>query len=261
MQLDRVTITGADDSVDPRDLLKLSAKFPFVEWGLLFKYQHDGEIKPRWPRLRWMEMLFDCLRGEPLTQRFALHLCGMAKTRFLEGSPSLLHGGVESVPAGLLAICRRIQINSGGEPQGWSPKNIDHLCTLHLPLARILIQIDGSCGENILQDLYEEEIPADPFFDRSYGKGVLTGEWPKNEYVVVESNGEESQEVPAYCGQAGGLTPDNIEEQLPRIAVAAGGRFWVDTETGVRSVRDGRDVLDLEKVDRFLELCAPHVEG
>ena len=31
--LDRVTITGADDSVRPTDLLELSREFPFVEWG------------------------------------------------------------------------------------------------------------------------------------------------------------------------------------------------------------------------------------
>lgn len=32
MNLDRVTITGADDSVSPAELVDISAEFPFVEW-------------------------------------------------------------------------------------------------------------------------------------------------------------------------------------------------------------------------------------
>jgi hypothetical protein len=35
MILDRVTITGADDDVDIGDLVDLSARYPFVEWGIL----------------------------------------------------------------------------------------------------------------------------------------------------------------------------------------------------------------------------------
>ena len=40
MKLTRVTITGADDSVEPRALAELSEAFPFVEWGLLMSKGH-----------------------------------------------------------------------------------------------------------------------------------------------------------------------------------------------------------------------------
>ena len=35
MTLNRVTITGADDFTEPKDLVELSEEFPFVEWAIL----------------------------------------------------------------------------------------------------------------------------------------------------------------------------------------------------------------------------------
>lgn len=44
MPLTRVTITGADDAVEPAELQALSHEFPFVEWGILHSYKRFGEI-------------------------------------------------------------------------------------------------------------------------------------------------------------------------------------------------------------------------
>jgi hypothetical protein len=256
MKLDRVTITGADDSVDPVDLLKLSAEFPFVEWALLFKHQNDESPRPRWPRLRWFETLFELVRGRSTTPQFALHLCGMPCVRFLESSPSLFSGDHESVPGGLLQLCRRIQLNTHGEPHGWAPPTAIALVSFErLPLTEIICQIDGGCGISLFRALAAEEMYVFPFYDLSHGAGVLPKEWPAN---YLDKDG--SVEV-TYCGYGGGLGPENVEQELPRIAEAAGGRFWIDMETKVRSQVDGRDVFDLEKVRRVLEICAPYVEG
>jgi hypothetical protein len=35
MRLKTVTITGADDAVDPEELLQIQQRYPFVEWGIL----------------------------------------------------------------------------------------------------------------------------------------------------------------------------------------------------------------------------------
>ena len=39
MKLQYVTMTGADESVDPKALIELSKEFPFVEWGILIGSQ------------------------------------------------------------------------------------------------------------------------------------------------------------------------------------------------------------------------------
>ena len=66
--LTRVTITGADDDVDPEALLALSREFPFVEWGILYSAKRVGT--PRYPTTEWMARL------PPVPKAF--HLCGQS---------------------------------------------------------------------------------------------------------------------------------------------------------------------------------------
>ncbi len=68
MKLERVTISGADDRVQPRELAELSRAFAFVEWGLLLSRKRAG--CPRYPTQ-------DCilsLAAEGVL--LAGHLCG-----------------------------------------------------------------------------------------------------------------------------------------------------------------------------------------
>ena len=44
--LERITVTGADDLVDPAELCAIAADFPFVEWGILFSAKRTGRMKP-----------------------------------------------------------------------------------------------------------------------------------------------------------------------------------------------------------------------
>jgi|SRR5579872_2152107 len=71
--LDKVTITGADDSIVPEDLVPLSERYPFVEWGILLSRTQEGS--PRFPSLHWLERLADVTRGDPRV-RLSGHLCG-----------------------------------------------------------------------------------------------------------------------------------------------------------------------------------------
>lgn len=51
--LERVTITGADDSTDISQLVELSQEFPFVEWGILVSRRSEGG--PRFPSREWID--------------------------------------------------------------------------------------------------------------------------------------------------------------------------------------------------------------
>ena len=42
MRLSHLTITGADDSVDPVELARISSLTPLIEWGLLVDGGGDG---------------------------------------------------------------------------------------------------------------------------------------------------------------------------------------------------------------------------
>jgi len=72
MNLTRVTFTGADDSVDPWDLVKLSQKYPFIEWGILMSTTSAGS--PRFPSTEWQDELANVARKYPLN--LSAHICG-----------------------------------------------------------------------------------------------------------------------------------------------------------------------------------------
>src|SRR5437867_3256069 len=71
MILDRVTITGADDSIHPTDLVALSKEFPYAEWGILFSGSRQGS--PRYPTLAWIS---DLWKASGYGLQLSAHLCG-----------------------------------------------------------------------------------------------------------------------------------------------------------------------------------------
>lgn len=71
--LHTVTITGADDAVDPRHLFELSREFPYVEWAILRSIGRVGTN--RYPSEAWLhELGHEALKHRDA--RFAAHLCG-----------------------------------------------------------------------------------------------------------------------------------------------------------------------------------------
>lgn len=239
MILDRVTITGADDSVDPRALSKLSERFPFVEWGLLFSEKRQGT--PRYPSLNWMLKLQEVrahrsrVNLHPMS--LSAHLCGKYVREFVKEG---LFTFADRVP---LSTFQRIQLNFHAELHEAHP---GFAATLRLlDNYQWILQHDGVNDGLIRLFSDDKDLYVYPLFDRSGGTGVVPGAWPAP--------------IAKYQGYAGGLGPDNLEEELRRIKAAAGSaRIWVDMETRVRSADD--EVLDLAKVERCLIIAKPFVE-
>ncbi len=78
-------------------------------------------------------------------------------------------------------------------------------------------------------------------FDLSHGIGILPSEWPN----LLDG---------VKCGYAGGLSPENLEEQIKRIEEKAGDtEIWIDMETHVRSNYDM--LFDLQKVRQCLDIA------
>src|SRR5579885_2966205 len=102
MILDRVTITGADDRTDPAALARLSARHPFVEWGILISEVSSGS--PRHPSPEWRRRLAEAAAQGGL--RLAAHLEGSLSLRtMIEGSDEFFAGPYHA------QIFARIQLN------------------------------------------------------------------------------------------------------------------------------------------------------
>jgi len=237
MILDRVTVTGADNSIHPKDLVDLSNRFPFVEWGILLSKSQEGS--KRFPTVEWIDRLLELAALEfPAGVTLSGHLCGSWVRDLCRGGNSF------SIDRPGLAHCfDRLQLNFHAEAHEINPDAfVAGLRNLE-PEQGYIFQFDDV--NNALMDAARlAGIQAAPLFDTSGGAGVLPGSWPKP--------------VADYCGYAGGLSPDNLEEQLDRIAaVTPGARIWIDVETHVRSGHDAQ--FDLGLVERFLDRAAPRV--
>lgn len=226
MILDRVTVTGADDSVHPGELIKLARRFPFVEFGILLSKRQEGS--PRFPSARWLERL-----QEYHMLKTSGHLCGVWVRELCQGS----NGFIKERPA-LQHMFQRVQLNLHAEPH-----DVDEGAMAAALKAwgrdEYILQLDG-VNDLLLGSLWSSGLRAAGLFDKSGGAGLEPGEWPAP--------------IGPYCGYAGGLHPERLTEQLERIALAAGtSRIWIDVETHVRSGEDRQ--FDLGKVEAFLAIA------
>jgi hypothetical protein len=95
---------GCDDSVHAEILHMISASYPFVEWGVLFRPDKEGQ--PRYATMEWVEKeLHPEWRKGNGAMRLAAHLCGERVNEVLRGEGEFLTKLAE------LGF-RRVQINA-----------------------------------------------------------------------------------------------------------------------------------------------------
>lgn len=248
-KLNLVTITGADDSTDIKHLVDLSAEFPFVEWAILVSKRQEGSY--RFPSRDWI----DDFVQEHGRANMATHICGRWVRDIYAGKLET----IEELP-NCVGPSRRIQLNTHGtlhETTGlcealdkinrsrniWYPKNpvITEVRKL------FIFQMDG-VNDKARAIAEEAGFEAQGLFDRSGGAGILPDSWPM------------APDKPwAAYGYAGGLGPENVDEQIKAIEFAAAGPYWIDMERRVRT--DDDSALDMAKVREVLEKMDRYMKG
>jgi hypothetical protein len=229
MKLLGVTITGADDGINPLDILQLAAKYPFVEWAILFSKAKQGQA--RYPSPEWIQDLIE--KDAEYSALFSAHLCGKWVRQVCKGDWSFLSDA--EFPCDL-KFFDRVQLNFHCYVKRIKDQEAFVKPLLDFPVAMQFIFQLNNLNSPLLDYAVSEGLDAVPFFDLSGGAGKLPENWPKTEKM---------------CGYAGGLSPENLEEQLRIIDEQAEGEVWVDTESGVRTDNQ----FDLDKVNRFLEIA------
>jgi len=228
LMIKTVAITGADDSIDCRELLELSAKFPFVEWGILISKRSMGA--GRFPSLDWINKLQKLKQQQP-ELNLSCHLCGQWVKDILVGK----NDEIEELP---LLMFDRIQINTHGIKHNWNDEAFKILSTYP---HEIIFQYDNENNHFLLR-AKQNDVKHSALFDLSHGAGICPNEWPE----LIKG---------VKCGYAGGLGDDNLAEQIPLIESKAGDtEIWIDMETKVRSNNDYQ--FDLLKVERCLEIAS-----
>lgn len=233
MNLRTVTISGADDAVNPSDLAALARQYPFLELGILLSVSRQGK-EPRYPSAEWLLRLAGVCDQKPMS--LSAHLCGGHVRAVCAGDWTLWYGA-------LTRYFDRCQINFAHQeqPLAWTAF-VQGLQRQARKNWQIIFQVRVRSNVSWVEMARGAGVNAVPLFDSSGGEGRTPLAWPKA--------------FMPYCGYAGGLTPDNLDAELARIAAVAGDcPIWIDTESGVRT----DDRFDLTKVGRFLEIASKYV--
>ncbi len=232
--LRQVTVTGADDSIPPESLSGIQQAYPYAEFGILCS--KNSESNPRFPSHKWID---DLARLNRYPLHLSMHLCGTWVRSLCIGDELMFTDWISEY----FRMFSRIQLNFHGQPHriGSGYRFIGALAGFHdLP---IIFQQDGE-NNHLFRFALENSINAYPLEDLSGGAGVLPEIWAKP--------------IPPYSGYAGGLSPDNLKDNLGKLSDIVGDvPIWIDAETHLRSNND--KVFDIDKVIRFLEIAKPFV--
>ena len=236
MNIRVVTVTGADDSIRPEELVPIAKEYPYVEFGILLSKKQQG--KKRYPSRDWWEELYILWRNEKIV--LSGHLCGEWVRKLCLGVPSFFEEFGYT-----WKMFSRFQVNFHAEPHAVDSQKFSDLIRRYLRDKPIIFQMDGVNDAIFYALCARWGIAAFSLFDQSGGTGLRPGEWPK-------------QPPNQYCGYAGGLSPENLHQEIEEISRVAPGLIWIDAETLLRSEND--TIFDLEKVRRFLEAAKPWIE-
>lgn len=224
----RFTITGADNSIKPEELIPITEKFPFVEWGILAsKSQMGGR---RFPSMKWIQTLQEI---KPKEMNLSLHLCGRWVRDLLQSDFSFIEQLGET-----WKIFNRVQINTHAEFHWYVEEAIEKLS--HFQDKEFIFQYDNVNTE-LIDVAKKTKVNFSALFDLSHGIGILPDKCPD-----LLTN--------VKCGYAGGLSPINLKDQIIKIEQKARDtEIWIDMETHVRSNND--QLFDLSKVIQCLEIA------
>ena len=231
--LNRVTVTGADESIDPIQLRMIQEDYPFVEWGILVsehKTMKGGCA--RFPPPRWLAKL-----DPTLGLSLSVHLCGSWVRRVCQADFSWLTKPENYGIALLITEADRVQLNFHSYVH--KIKDVRELAkqlNVWWPHAQIICQVDG-VNDEIVSHLHDEGANVAALYDKSGGAGKLPAAW-KHPLKGI------------YCGYAGGLSPENVMDQLDEIGKVAEAPSWIDAETHLRAEDDRR--FAVEKVMKFI---------
>ena len=241
MIIDKVTITGADNSVDPQDLAAISTQFPHVEWAILLSKSNFGT--ERFPDKKWLASMKEVWSANPF-MRMSGHICGQWVRDICAGNWSIF----EQLD---LDMFERLQLNFHGLQHDTTGMKEGCIAVLDKIQQQIIFQID-EINYPAMQAGIDAGLSVAALFDMSHGEGVLPESWPSIRMLQEHVRSNRS----IYCGYAGGLSPENLQQQLPLIEQAVGSQtIWIDVETKVRTDSN----FDLTKVVSFLEHASPWV--
>jgi hypothetical protein len=227
MRITKVTFTGIDDQVLVKDISALSKHYDFIEWGILFSKNREGQQRYPTEQKR--------LEFANAGLNLSAHFCGWYSKEVLERKNySLLNS---------LYGFKRVQLNYNFEKStGWDVRPLLEWVSDHDQLA-VIFQVNGA-NQKTIDYIDSIETPQNVHFlyDSSGGRRKVIGS-VKKPYKT-------------YTGYSGGIDPENansITELISNYSNPA--HCWIDMESGVRT----NDQFDLDKVSKIIHIVENYI--
>jgi len=225
--------------------------YPFVEFGILFHTDKEGE--PRYPTEEWVNQLGQIANSSGGKMYLAAHLCGK---RCME----LLHGDDAFLSNLFSRGFRRVQVNATAQ------NDVDMSQERIADYVQSLGSVISKHPE--LEFIIQRNEETKPLWEGLVASGSddcgAVGALPSNVTMLVDESkglGIRGKDWPSPpkggydIGYAGGIGPENLHSILKEVIVAGNGRsIWIDMETSLRSIKDGKDVFDLDKCYKCIEI-------
>jgi hypothetical protein len=229
MPLSYCSLTGIDETTPLVELAVVSDMYPYAEWGFLYSPRQQG-TPGRYPSVARIERAFKEL---PPYVRVALHVCGAGVSQLLDGERVVCRLADQ-----LRARGGRVQLDFDAARSEVDLGRLRQLMLTHPDI--VFITRHNDANKAVSQAL--AGVPNHAIlFDSSVGRGLSPQSWQR----AAES-------IP--CGYAGGLGPETLGQQLPRIYEAADkATFWIDME---ERLRDEHDRFSMSLARKCLEIVS-----
>jgi hypothetical protein len=246
--LRQVTVTGADDCVEPKELVRLYEEYPYAEFGILVSRNNTPRGRPRFPCRDWIAALARYLRENQRVPTspdlpISVHVCGEWVRDVFRGW-DLVDWLENIVDTEIVGHVSRWQLNTHREPHPIFPEGlVEHVEGLSHDGRQVIFQLDQANDHAVtICDLKKLDVAV--LHDLSCGAGILPDQWMPPVRGLPN-------------GYAGGLSPDNVASEVEKISrlLDPGQLVWVDAETKLRTPDDR---LSMSLVERFLEACRPY---
>ncbi len=235
MILKTIVCSGPNESTKIEEIARVLERYPIGELGI----QVSGK-KASFGTARywWLEALYSYMRLKGETFSVALHVNSDWVEKLTQGEvvPELDHWLKLLMYDGKPFI-KRVQLNFriGRER---TPDLRKLVATINkFPNQRFILSYNEE-NADFINKIHEEGLPIDCLFDRSFGERIV----PETYFPPVYPD--------IFQGYAGGLSPENVNLQLSKIAKVAGDRdIFIDAEGGLKG-DDGH--FSVAKAEQYL---------
>ena len=215
MHLKTIVCSGINEKNDIHDAIEFLKKYKNAEFGVQCSPRKAGYHTPRF---EWLKELLGKLNEQKIKNRIALHLNEGFVVSFCDGK-------VPDEISDLLNIDNavgRLQLNFKIGRESFASGSIPNTKTLEKPMQIVashpIILSASQPNLSFIHKAYHQGMKFDLLFDDSFGEGIAPDSRKPPLFKDV------------FQGYAGGLSPENVAEELAKIEKLATDAVFIDAE-------------------------------